>query len=76
VENAKYYDVNSLYPYIMLKREFPLGRPIYKESKILDDYYGVCYAKINTNNGNVSSRGILPYRFNNMLTTPNGEFKG
>lgn len=50
--------------------KFPLGAPI--ESHNLDDYYGFCYAKI-TNHG---TRGLLPYRYNGHLITPNGTFEG
>ena len=52
--------------------EFPLGAPIFKESKILEEYYGFCYAKITSH----ASRGLLPYRFHGMLITPYGTFEG
>lgn len=37
-ENANYYDVNSLYPYHMLK-EFPIGYPEYYNGEICKDVY-------------------------------------
>jgi hypothetical protein len=63
------YDVNSLYPSIMGSIEMPLGEPILKDSKVLSEYYGFCYAKIKTND---QPKGLLPYRFFNSMITPNG----
>lgn len=57
----------------MLNKEYPLGRPVYKISDNLDDYYGICYAKIETNQ---IDRGILPYKMGNILLTPLGTFEG
>lgn len=41
------YDINSSYPASM-KQEMPVGKPILSNDKILDNYFGVVYAKINT----------------------------
>ena len=68
------YDVNSLYPHIMNSVKFPVGSPIFSSQKDLNFYYGFCYAKINT--AEVLIKGLLPYRFNNMLMTPLGKFEG
>ncbi len=68
------YDVNSLYPNIMNTTKFPVGNPIFSNQKDLNFYYGFCYAKINT--GDVLIKGLLPYKFNNMLITPLGQFEG
>jgi hypothetical protein len=67
------YDVNSLYPSIMGSIEMPLGEPILKDSKVLSEYYGFCYAKIKTND---QPKGLLPYRFFNSMITPNGSWEG
>jgi len=73
VDKGNLYDVNSLYPSVMLNKEYPLGRPVYKISDKLEDYYGICYAMIETNQ---MDRGILPFRMGNILLTPMGKFEG
>jgi len=50
VKDGSAYDVNSIYPSVMADIKMPIGEPILKDSKNLDDYYGFCYAKIKTNN--------------------------
>lgn len=69
--SGEHYDVNSLHPFIMSKTEFPTGYPIFTESKVLDEYFGFCYAKVNS--GNVKEKGLQPFRINGMLTTPLGD---
>ena len=44
-----YYDVNSLYPFVMSDSPMPIGKPIFFEGNILDimsDAYGYFYCKI------------------------------
>ncbi|KAL2505782.1 DNA-directed DNA polymerase [Abeliophyllum distichum] len=77
-ENLVYYDVNSLYPYIMTTFDMPGGVPVWHgnlEGKELSDLYGfieayvVCPRTIN--------RPFLPYRDrNNILLFPTGKFVG
>ena len=71
---ASVWDVNSMYPSIMKDCKFPKGSPLYMESTNLDDYYGFCYAKIDS--GSVYGRALLPYKLNGTLITPLGEFEG
>ena len=73
VKEGSAYDVNSIYPSVMADIKMPIGEPILKDSKNLDDYYGFCYAKIKTNN---QAKGLLPYRLYGMLVTPNGSWEG
>ena len=42
-ENLKYYDINSLYPYVMHENPIPVGVPIHTHDFTLKDF-GVCYA--------------------------------
>jgi len=47
------YDVNSLYPYVMSKFDFPIGDPVYIEGDITnswieDNLFGFFYCKITT----------------------------
>lgn len=47
-KNLYYYDINSLYPYAMLK-DMPVGNPTYVEGDIdLDNSFGFFYADIVT----------------------------
>lgn len=47
-EKIMYYDINSLYPYILKSRPFPKGHPeiIYDHFKNLDQYEGIINAQI------------------------------
>ena len=56
----------------MNTKNFPLGVPVFLDSKNLDDYYWFCYATITCNN----SRGLLPYRLYGKLVTPGGTLGG
>ena len=73
--NLNYYDVNSLYPYVMKEFEYPL--PIknnYEFSdKLYNDKLGIYYAKITAPDINIP---LLPYRFNKKLLFPIGNFEG
>ncbi|KAL0391303.1 UNVERIFIED_CONTAM: DNA polymerase [Sesamum latifolium] len=77
-ENLYYYDVNSLYPYIMKSYPMPSGEPVWKnnlESVELDSLFGfieayvVCPKNI--------SRPFLPYKDKmGTLIFPTGKFIG
>nr|YP_010352581.1 hypothetical protein MFQ53_mgp44 [Bidens parviflora]UIR98934.1 hypothetical protein [Bidens parviflora] len=77
-ENLYYYDVNSLYPFIMKEYQMPGGEPVWYgnlKDKDLDSLYGfieayvVCPKTIN--------KPFLPYREKNeTLVFPTGEFVG
>lgn len=77
-ENLYYYDVNSLYPYIMKNFPMPGGVPVWYnnlEGQELDNLFGfieayiICPSHI--------TRPFLPYRDNhNTLRFPTGKFIG
>jgi len=76
-ENLNYYDVNSLYPYVMKNWEMPVGVPIKSFNMDIDDF-GVAFAKIEAPKDlNIP---VLPYRLNtgsyNKLIFPVGNFSG
>lgn len=60
-KNLYYYDVNSQYPYAMLK-DMPTGNPIYINSKNINDYFGFIYAEIEIKN---IKNPLLPKRGEN-----------
>ena len=79
-ENAKVYDVNSMYPYVMVNKTFPdpmkLKRVRIKTNDIEDffnSFEGMGYFKVNVKTDKI---GVLPYRYNNRLCFPKGEFEG
>jgi hypothetical protein len=79
-EDAKVYDVNSMYPYVMVSKLFPdpmkLKRCKIKTNDINDlinCYEGIGYFKVNVKTNKI---GVLPYRYNNRLCFPKGIFEG
>jgi hypothetical protein len=75
VKNLYYYDVNSLYPYAMLK---PMPYKIKKFhndlSKFkLDDFFGFCLVEVETPN---TLKPLLPYKDNNKTIYPIGKWSG
>jgi hypothetical protein len=58
--NIKYYDVNSLYPFVMANNDFPIGEPILSFDKGLDNYFGFIYCKIIT--PKYLDKPVLPFR--------------
>ncbi|KAM7460644.1 hypothetical protein LguiB_036035 [Lonicera macranthoides] len=73
-----YYDVNSLYPYIMLSCDMPGGKPVWEgnlENRELSELYGFIEAYVEC--PDTISRPFLPYRSKEgMLLYPTGKFVG
>jgi len=77
-ENLYYYDVNSLYPYVMKTFDMPIGMPIWSpdlHSSNIEDLFGfieayvICPEHI--------KNPVLPYRNENgILIFPTGQFMG
>jgi hypothetical protein len=76
--NLYYYDVNSLYPYVMKTFDMPIGKPIWSpdlHSSNIEDLFGfieayvICPEHI--------KKPVLPYRDENgTLIFPTGQFMG
>ncbi|CAO2812581.1 unnamed protein product [Amaranthus hypochondriacus] len=77
-ENLYYYDVNSLYPYVMKEFQMPGGVPVWHgnlENKDLDSIFGFIEAYVEC--PITIKRPFLPYRTkDNTLIFPTGEFIG
>jgi hypothetical protein len=58
-EDLYLYDVNSLYPSVMLK-DMPIGNMIKSTDTNLDNYFGFCYATVEVPENNHNP--ILPFR--------------
>nr|YP_010130190.1 hypothetical protein KQ422_mgp108 [Clavaria fumosa]QPZ51092.1 hypothetical protein [Clavaria fumosa] len=73
VENAHWYDVNSIYPYIMLN-DMPTGDIIKLTDNNLDNYYGFCYVTVTVPDH--IKYPILPFRYEGLLYYPVGCWSG
>lgn len=77
-EDLYYYDVNSLYPFVMKEFPMPGGEPVWHsnlESKNLDSMFGFIEAYVVC--PKTIKKPFLPYRDkNNTLLFPTGEFVG
>lgn len=78
-ENLYYYDVNSLYPYIMKSYPMPGGEPVWHgnlEGQDLENLYGFIEAYVECPHN--ITRPFLPYRDENKKTLifPTGNFVG
>lgn len=77
-KNLHYYDVNSLYPYIMKTYSMPGGVPVWNghlEGQELSNLYGFIEAYVEC--PRTLTRPFLPYRDENeTLLFPTGEFVG
>nr|AVV32079.1 orf2565 [Helianthus annuus] len=77
-EDLYYYDVNSLYPFVMKNYQMPGGKPVWHgnlDEKDLDSLYGFIEAYVVC--PKTIKKPFLPYRNkNNTLTFPTGEFVG
>lgn len=76
-DNVYYYDVNSLYPSVMIDNFYPEPSSVFIPEKLskenIYDYMGVTECKIKAPNDNIP---ILPSRYNGKTIFPIGEFKG
>lgn len=70
VKDGYYYDINSMYPYIMKVNKFPIGDPIYSTDTNLDNYFGFVYCKITAPDNLYIP--ILPYLLKGKLICPTG----
>jgi hypothetical protein len=78
-ENIFWYDVNSLYPFAMVDKQFPTGKPIYLKEGThklqLENLFGYFEATVYAPSS--LNRPVLPYRDSEgQLTFPIGTFKG
>ena len=77
-ENLYYYDVNSLYPFVMMEFPMPGGEPVWNSNlndKDLDSIFGFIEAYVVC--PKTIKKPFLPYRDkNNTLIFPTGEFVG
>jgi hypothetical protein len=77
-ENLYYYDVNSLYPYVMKEFSMPGGDPVWHENldgMDLDSIFGFIQAYVEC--PETIKKPFLPYRTKkNTLIFPTGEFVG
>jgi hypothetical protein len=75
----KYGDINSLYPYVMLKNDYPNPGKLYHQSEIpiekfmqiLDEYEGTANLTVKHLQSDI---GFLPVRIDGKLCFPIGEF--
>lgn len=76
-EDLYYYDVNSLYPFVMKEFPMPGGVPVWHrnlEDKELDSMLGFIEAYVVC--PKTIKKPFLPYRDKNTLIFPTGEFVG
>lgn len=77
IENMNYYDVNSLYPFIMKSCKFPdpssLRYNTLNQYKYINDYEGISFISVDAP---MMRFPILPFRKDGKLIFPVGEFEG
>jgi hypothetical protein len=74
VENGYYYDVNSLYPYSMMK-DMPVGTPRLVSGNIdINNFFGFVHVNIKTNN--YIHIPLLPVHLGKRLINANGSWSG
>jgi hypothetical protein len=72
-KNLYCYDINSLYPYSMLK-PMPIGQPTYINGNIdLNNFFGFLRVNVTAPDINIP---FLPYKHNNFLICPTGSWTG
>jgi len=73
-ENLYWYDVNSLYPFSMLK-DIPIGIAIKSTDPNLDNYFGYCYVTVDIPEN--ENNNLLPFRDENgNVYNPVGNWSG
>jgi hypothetical protein len=60
IKKIYYYDVNSLYPFVISINDFPIGEPILFFDKDLNKYFGIIHCKTTT--PEYIDKPILPFR--------------
>ncbi|XP_019085454.1 PREDICTED: uncharacterized protein LOC109126391 [Camelina sativa] len=76
-QDLKYYDVNSLYPFVMMSYPMPGGEPVWYsdfEGQDLNDLFGFIEAYVEC--PSTIDRPFLPYKENNVLRFPTGKWVG
>lgn len=69
-KNVRLYDVNSMYPYVMVKYPYPIG-PVFQEININKEGYSFAIIKAPYN-----YVPYLPYKAGSKLIFPYGSFSG
>jgi hypothetical protein len=72
-KDLNYYDVNSLYPFVMRNKPMPVGLPVKNYCMKIEDF-GVAYCEITTPE-NIDIP-LLPHRIKGKLIFPKGHFWG
>ena len=72
-KDLNYYDVNSLYPFVMKKYPMPVGLPV-KNFCMTIDKFGVAYAEIEVPQD--LKIPLLPHKIKEKLIFPKGHFFG
>lgn len=73
LKNGFYYDINSLYPYVMSNNLFPVGKPVHFRNYKFSAF-DIGFARIETRI--IKNIPPLPYRYNDLLLFPNGRING
>lgn len=78
IKNYNYYDVNSLYPFVMSKFEYPNPNTMRHTGqntvKYINNFEGMSLVKININSLPDNHQPLLPLHFDNKLLFPMGTF--
>ncbi len=72
-KNLYYYDVNSMYPYVMYSKEYPTGYVV-STTGYLEDKLGIYKVTVEINDKVFYP--LLPYRLRGKLLFPVGKFTG
>jgi DNA polymerase elongation subunit (family B) len=72
-KDLNYYDVNSLYPFVMRNRPMPVGLPVKNFCMKVEDF-GVAYCEIDCPQD--LDIPLLPHRIKGKLIFPKGHFYG
>lgn len=72
-EKLNYYDVTSLYPYVMHEKYMPVGKPV-KDANMRISEFGIC--KVTVEAPNDIDIPLLPHKINGKLIFPRGKWTG